>query len=50
MKIAVFGATGIVGNAIVKEALKKGHYITVLTRDAKKYLSSTNGCVSWKAM
>lgn len=36
MKIAVFGATGIVGNAIVKEALKKGHYVTVLTRDAKK--------------
>lgn len=36
MKIVIFGATGIVGNAIVNEALKKGHIVTVLTRDARK--------------
>ena len=36
MKIVVFGATGIVGKAVVKEALVKGHEVTVLTRDAKK--------------
>lgn len=36
MKIAVFGATGIVGKAVVNEALKKGHEVTVLTRNAKK--------------
>lgn len=36
MKIAVFGATGIVGRAVVNEALKKGHEVTVLTRDAGK--------------
>lgn len=36
MKIAVFGATGIVGKAVVDEALKKGHEVTVLTRNAKK--------------
>lgn len=36
MKIAVFGATGIVGKAVVNEALEKGHEVTVLTRDAGK--------------
>lgn len=36
MKIAVFGATGIVGKAVVNEALKKGYEVTVLTRNAKK--------------
>lgn len=36
MKIVVFGATGIVGKTVVDEALKKGHEVTVLTRDAKK--------------
>lgn len=36
MKIALFGATGIVGRAVVDEALAKGHEVTVLTRDARK--------------
>lgn len=36
MKIAVFGATGIVGKAVVNEALKQGHEVTILTRDAHK--------------
>lgn len=36
MKIVVFGATGIVGKAVVNEALKKGHEVTVLTRNARK--------------
>lgn len=36
MKIAVFGATGIVGKAVVNEALKEGHEVTVLTRNAGK--------------
>lgn len=36
MKIAVFGATGIAGRAVVNEALKKGHQVTVLTRDKRK--------------
>jgi NAD-dependent epimerase/dehydratase len=35
MKIVVFGATGIVGRAVVNEALNKGHEITVLTRNAR---------------
>lgn len=41
MKIAIFGATGIVGSAIMKEALARGHEVTVLTRDAGK-VSLTN--------
>ncbi len=36
MKIVVFGATGIVGKAVVNEALNKGHKVTVLTRNARK--------------
>lgn len=36
MKIVVFGATGIVGKAVVNEALIKGHEVTVLTRNARK--------------
>lgn len=36
MKIVIFGATGIVGSAITKEALAQGYEVTVLTRDAKK--------------
>lgn len=38
MRIAIFGATGIVGRAITKEALAQGHQVTVLTRDARKVM------------
>ena len=36
MKVAIFGATGIAGKAVVKEALAKGYQVTILTRDAKR--------------
>ena len=36
MKTVIFGATGIVGKAVVNEALSKGYDVSVLTRDAKK--------------
>lgn len=36
MRIAIFGATGIVGSAITKEALAQGYEVTVLTRDTRK--------------
>lgn len=36
MKVVIFGATGIAGKAVVKEALAKGHQVTILTRDAKR--------------
>lgn len=43
MRIAIFGATGIVGSAITKEALAQGHEVTVLTRDAKKVKTADAG-------
>ena len=36
MKLALFGATGLAGRYILDEALKAGHYVTVLVRDASK--------------
>jgi putative NADH-flavin reductase len=33
MKVVVFGATGFVGNAILKEALAKNHQVTILVRN-----------------
>jgi hypothetical protein len=36
MEIVIFGATGVVGSAITKEALAQGYKVTVLTRDAKR--------------
>lgn len=43
MNIVVLGATGIVGKAIVKEALQQGHQVTVLTRNAQKLPSGLSG-------
>ncbi|HSE57355.1 MAG TPA: NAD(P)-dependent oxidoreductase [Nitrospiraceae bacterium] len=36
MKIAVIGATGFVGSAIVKEALDRGHEVTAIVRHPEK--------------
>jgi putative NADH-flavin reductase len=36
MKITIFGATGFSGQAILAEALKQGHEVTILVRDASK--------------
>ncbi|GFN30482.1 NAD(P)-dependent oxidoreductase [Paenibacillus xylaniclasticus] len=36
MKIAVIGATGKAGQAIVKEALERGHEVTAVVRDRSK--------------
>ncbi|WP_127530115.1 NAD(P)-dependent oxidoreductase [Paenibacillus kobensis] len=36
MKIAVIGATGKAGQAIVKEALERGHEVTTIVRDKAK--------------
>jgi len=36
MKISIFGATGFSGQAILAEALKQGHEVTILVRDASK--------------
>ncbi|MCS6238926.1 NAD(P)-dependent oxidoreductase [Shewanella baltica] len=44
MKIAILGATGWIGGAILKEALSRGHQVTALVRDPSK-LSVTDVAV-----
>jgi len=39
MKIALIGATGFVGSAIVKEALDRGHEVTAIVRHPEKLQS-----------
>jgi putative NADH-flavin reductase len=36
MNVLVFGASGATGSLVVEDALKKGHAVTVLVRDAAK--------------
>jgi uncharacterized protein YbjT (DUF2867 family) len=36
MKFLLIGATGLTGEAIVKQGLDQGHHITALVRDASK--------------
>jgi len=36
MKVIIFGATGFSGQGILAEALKQGHEVTILVRDASK--------------
>lgn len=37
MKIALFGATGHVGHAILDEALSRGHEVTAIARDPSRF-------------
>lgn len=37
MKIAIFGASGMIGQRIVNEALARGHEITAVVRDPAKF-------------
>ena len=36
MKVIIFGTTGYSGRAILAEAVKQGHEVTILVRDASK--------------
>lgn len=42
MKIALIGATGFVGSAILKEALDRGHNVTAIARHPEKIKSQKN--------
>ena len=42
MKIALIGATGFVGTAILKEALDRGHEVTAIARHPEKIKSQNN--------
>ena len=36
MKIALIGASGFVGSAILNEAVSRGHHVTAIVRDTSK--------------
>lgn len=36
MKIALIGASGFVGSAILQEAVSRGHQVTAIVRDVSK--------------
>ncbi|WP_137938411.1 NAD(P)H-binding protein [Chitinivorax sp. B] len=42
MKIALIGATGFVGQAILNEALARGHHVTAIVRDPSKLPQHAN--------
>jgi hypothetical protein len=43
MKVAIIGASGFVGSALVKEALQRGHQVTAIVRNPEKVtLSAPN--------
>ena len=42
MNIALIGATGFVGSAILKEALDRGHRVTAVARDPEKLTPHPN--------
>lgn len=42
MKIALIGASGFVGSAILREALDRGHEVTAIARDAGKIKAQNN--------
>lgn len=37
MKLALFGATGVIGSRIFKEALQRGHHVTAVVRDPTNF-------------
>lgn len=42
MKVALIGASGFVGNTILKELLQRGHYVTAIVRNPEKIKPSEN--------
>ena len=42
MKIAVIGATGLVGNAVVQELAQRGHNVTAFARNTDKVFQAAN--------
>lgn len=42
MKVALIGATGFVGSAVLKELVQRGHSVTAIARDLTKLQSQNN--------
>ncbi|HEX8677186.1 MAG TPA: NAD(P)-dependent oxidoreductase [Segetibacter sp.] len=49
MKVAIIGATGFVGSAILKEALDRGHQVTAIARNPNKLSIANDKVVAVKA-
>jgi len=49
MDIGIIGATGNIGQRVVREALGRGHRVTGFTRDPAK-LEEANANISWRAI
>jgi uncharacterized protein len=42
-RIVVFGASGMIGRRVVREALDRGHHVTAVARDVSKITASADG-------
>ena len=42
-KIVIFGASGMIGQRVLREALDRGHQVTAVARDTTKIISSADG-------
>ncbi|MEU2452975.1 NAD(P)H-binding protein [Streptomyces sp. NPDC012765] len=45
-KIALFGATGTIGNRVLHEALRRGHEVTAVVRDPAKFPDPADGATT----
>ncbi|WP_394827239.1 NAD(P)-dependent oxidoreductase [Pendulispora albinea] len=48
MNIGIIGATGNIGRRIADEALRRGHRVTAIARDASRVPPEKSGKVAWK--
>jgi putative NADH-flavin reductase len=49
MHIGIIGASGNIGQRVVREALCRGHHVIGFTRDATK-VETSDECMTWKAV
>ncbi|MCT2589535.1 NAD(P)H-binding protein [Streptomyces sp. N2-109] len=50
MDIGVFGATGVIGRAVVAEAGQRGHRVTAFTRNPARIPAADEGETRWKVV
>ncbi len=41
MKLALFGASGVIGSRLLREAVRRGHAVTAIVRDPRKFPAPT---------